>query len=844
MDLFKILGTIAVDNAEAKKALRETTSEAKKTAETIDETGESGNSAGGKLGAVFGGIGKAAVACGKVVVTGLAAGAGAVSALVTTSIKSYAEYEQLVGGSKLLFGDAYDYIADKAKNAYSTVQMSQNEYLEQANGFATGLKTALGGNEQAAAELADKIINAEADIVAATGNTQENVQNAFNGIMKSNFTMLDNLQIGITPTKEGFQEVIDKVNEWNTASGNATSYQIDNLADCQSALVDYIEMQGLAGYAADEAAGTISGSVAMMKSSWQNLLTAISADDLPFEDYVNSFVESTATVVDNLIPRIGTALEGVVSLIDKLAPILAAKIPELVSQLLPMLISSATSLINSLVAALPGLVDSLVTSALPMLISGIVTIFDSVISALPSLIQSICSALPALSVQLIDGFIAMIVAVCTNFSAIIQPIIDILPELIVSIVNALMSNLPSLINGAVQLVVGLVAALPQITMSLISALPTVVTSVVQGLIAAAPILIDGVNQIWNSLMAALDALFPGLSENVMNLWNTIKEHTVTVFNAIKDTLFTVWNNIKTTIETVINSIWVVIETVWNAIKDTITFVQQGISALLRGDWEGVKTAIVNVVNTIKTTIETVWNAIKTITSSVFNAIKSNISAVWDGIKTVVTSYINAVKDTVSNVWDAIKKVTTEVFDGLETKTKAVWNNIKDAIAKPIDAAKNAVKKAIDAIKDFFDFDIKWPSIPMPHFSISPSGWKVGDLLDGVIPSIGIDWYAKAMQNPMLMDEPTVFGYNAATGRLQGGGEAGSEVVSGTNTLMNMIGTVVEAKTGGQMERIAAILSALLEAIVTGNNDLLSAILAGQVIQVDGREFGRTVREYA
>lgn len=78
-----------------------------------------------------------------------------------------------------MFGDAYDFVSEKAKNAYKTVQMSQNDYLQQVNGFATGLKSALDGNAVAAAELADRIITAEADVVAATGNTQEAVQNAF-----------------------------------------------------------------------------------------------------------------------------------------------------------------------------------------------------------------------------------------------------------------------------------------------------------------------------------------------------------------------------------------------------------------------------------------------------------------------------------------------------------------------------------------------------------------------------------------------------------------------------------------------------------------------------------------
>lgn len=224
---------------------------------------------------------------------------------------SYARYEQLAGGAQLMFGDAYDFVAEKARNAYKSVQMSQNDYLQQVNGFATGLKTALGGNVQAAAELADKVITAEADVVAATGNTQEAVQNAFNGIMKSNFTMLDNLQLGITPTKEGFQQLIDKVNEWNAENGEATAYTIDNLADCQAALVDYIEMQGLAGYAANEAAGTIEGSTASMKAAWQNLATGMADSSADMEGLTQDFVDSVFTAGKNIVPRVQQIVTGV-----------------------------------------------------------------------------------------------------------------------------------------------------------------------------------------------------------------------------------------------------------------------------------------------------------------------------------------------------------------------------------------------------------------------------------------------------------------------------------------------------------------------------------------------------
>mgnify|MGYP000181888225 CR=1 FL=1 len=279
------------------------------TSEAVDDVAEAVEDAGDKTN-LFADVLKANLASGAII-AGVKKLAGVVADVGKAAYTSYARYEQLAGGAQLMFGDAYDFVAEKARNAYKSVQMSQNDYLQQVNGFATGLKTALGGNVQAAAELADKVITAEADVVAATGNTQEAVQNAFNGIMKSNFTMLDNLQLGITPTKEGFQQLIDKVNEWNAENGEATAYTIDNLADCQAALVDYIEMQGLAGYAANEAADTIEGSTASMKAAWQNLATGMADSNADMEGLTQDFVDSVFTAGRNIIPRVQQIVTGV-----------------------------------------------------------------------------------------------------------------------------------------------------------------------------------------------------------------------------------------------------------------------------------------------------------------------------------------------------------------------------------------------------------------------------------------------------------------------------------------------------------------------------------------------------
>lgn len=371
----------------------------------------------------------------KVGASAVVAAGTAIIAIGKQAIEQYAEYEQLAGGAELMFGDAYDFVAEKAKNAYSTVQMSQNDYLKQVNGFATGLKTALGGNAQAAAELADKIVNAEADVVAATGASQEMVQNAFNGIMRSNYVMLDNLQLGITPTKEGFQEVIDKVNEWNAANGEATNYVIGNLADAQSALVDYIEMQGLQGYAANEAAGTIQGSLASMRGAWQNLLTGVADDNANFEVLVSNFVDSLVGVGANIIPRINIVIQGLTQLITESSQTIIPLAVETLLQNLPAIVAAGMDLIMALVNGILDNIDLLIDCTIDL----IDVVVDKLIENLP---------------KLIDGGIRLIIALGRGLIEAIPQLVGKIPEIITAIIKGFASGASRILDIGKNIVEG------------------------------------------------------------------------------------------------------------------------------------------------------------------------------------------------------------------------------------------------------------------------------------------------------------------------------------------------------------------------------------------------------
>lgn len=428
-----------------------------------------------------------------------AAAATAVGALAKEAIASFGDYEQLAGGAKLMFGEAYDFIAEKAKTAYKDIQMSQNDYLEQVNGFAIGLKNAMGGDEIGAAKLADRIVTAEADIVAATGNTAENVQNAFNGIMKNNYTMLDNLQIGITPTKEGFQELIDKVNAYKEAQGDATRYTIDNLADCQNALVDYIEMQGLSGYAQAEGADTLQGSMASMTAAWQNMLTGMADPTQDFDELISALIDSVLNFSNNLMPRIMAVLPQMATGIAELAEGILPLIPQTLEDMLPDVISGA----NSLIAALLDTLSAVADTAIPIVTENadeiINTLLSGLISAIPSLASSAADLCTALITAILDNADIITQGAVDIVLALAQGLTDNLDSLIPAVVNAaltitetLLDNADKLIDAGVQLIgaiaEGLAASIPQ----LLQQAPVIIEKLVVALMDAGQALITDV----------------------------------------------------------------------------------------------------------------------------------------------------------------------------------------------------------------------------------------------------------------------------------------------------------------------------------------------------------------
>ena len=807
MELFKLHGTIDVDNKSANNAL--------------DETSKKGQETQGKLSKFFSGIGKGAAVVGKAVGTGLAVGGAAMGALTVKAMNLGGELEQNMGGSEAVFKEYAGKMQDTAKTAFSNMGLSTSDFLATANKMGALFQGA-GFDIEESSDLASSAMQRAADVASIMGIDTSAAMEAIAGAAKGNFTMMDNLGVAMNDTT---------LNAYALEKGiGKTTQEMTNQEKIGLAMEMFMEKTAYAAGNYAKENETLAGSLGTAKAALTNFLDGSGS----VEDLVTSFGNLANVIVrqlGELAPRLAS---GITEVINQIMPML----PPLLNQLLPVIIDGAVSLINGLVSALPGILNALM-GALPALIQGVQTIINALITALPQIIESLVSALPTLIPLLINGLVSMIVTLCTMLPQIIQPIIDYLPEIIVSIVTALLQNLPALINGVVQLVGGLIAALPQILAVLLEAVVGIFKGIWEAIKGVFAPVGEWFSNLWNSLGSV-----PGLSNMktmIEQVWNAIKDYITTVVNAIKNVITTVWNSIKNVISTVINAVKNVISTVWNAIKTIISNVMKIISSVLKGDWEGVKSAISNIINAIKSVITSVWNAIKNVISSVLNGIKNTVSSIWNGIKSVISSAINTIKSVVSSVFNGIKSTISSVFNGIKSTASSAWNDIKTKMTQPIEKARDTIKGIVDKIKGFFSgMKLELPNIKLPHFGISPSGWKIGDLLKGSIPKLSIDWYAKAMENPLIMTKPTIFGYDAGTGSLMGGGEAGTEIVSGANTLMGMIQNAVASQNNGLLVVLYKILDAILAMDENMGGNLREA-LAGTSFAINNREFARLVK---
>ena len=807
LELFKLFGIVGLKGVDkTKKDLKDTTNTAKEESSKIEK-------AVNKTGEIASKVGKLAV-------KGVAAAGAAIGTITKFAVSSYSEYEQLVGGVETLFGaqgmslkkyaksigetvgqakGKYDQliqaqtdVMNNAKVAYKTAGMSANDYMNTITSFAAALKQSTA-NETEAAKVANMAVIDMADNANKMGTNMEDIQNAYQGFSKQNYTMLDNLKLGYGGTKSEMERLLQDAEKLT-----GIHYDINNLSDVYKAINAIQGKLGITGTTGEEAMKTIDGAMKMTKASWDNLLTGLADPKQAVGPLISEFTNSLGTLAKNVTPKIKEVFNALPDALIQITPQLMNTIIDLA----PSLILAAINLVTGLIGALPGILEPIfseltdIFNKIPQFLKGNANIVDG-------FLKSIDSGKPSIAAKGIEMITALINAIINSLPIIIQigaKIIDSLGssissnmpsflsrflDILIQLSQMILTNLPILVGVGMKLIFSLVQGLMSSLPTLISKVPTIIANLADAFSNSAQTIFVWGIKIIAEIIKGLVMAIPSLIANIPKIIHAI---------------FAVWNAIN----------W------WNLGKGLISGIAKGISGM--GG---------SLVNTAK---------------NLFNSLKSHVSSIFNNIKNVIQSPMFNAKTKVLWIVKELQNGVKVAFNFIKSHASSVWNGIKSAIMSPMSTAANFVKAIISKIKGFFNFKISWPHIPLPHFNIKPNGWNVGDLLKGKIPSLGVKWYAQAMDNPMILDAPTIFGMS--NGQMLGAGEAGAEVVAGRDTLMKMINQASNNRADEILEALHRII-ALLSDEDRMHDIIVKALNDGSfVVMLDGREVGRIVRKYA
>jgi len=334
---------------------------------------------------------------------------------------------------------------------------------------------------------------------------------------------------------------------------------------------------------------------------------------------------------------------------------------------------------------------------------------------------------------------------------------------------------------------------------------------------------EAVTSAWNSVKEAFSNLAGSIGEKVKaikNFFGNLKDAASDKFSQMKDAASDKFSQIKETMTSTMQ-----------AAKDTVSEKLQNMKNAYSEHGGGIKGIAAAAMEGVKGYYSAGYTFIDNLTGGKLSSVAEKFKSKMSDAKQSVSNKIAEIKNSFSNGLSGAHSITTNIL-----------GNIKNKFSNIMDSAKNIVSNAINRIKSFFKFSWSLPHLKLPHISISGSF----SLTPPSVPSFGISWYKKAMDDGMIMNQPTIFGYNAKSNQFLAGGEAGSETVVGTQSLMRMIQEAVDNSGNGDSEAIRELLEAIFSWMRNGGlyRLLIDALTNGVEVEFDNREIARLVKKYA
>lgn len=591
---------------------------------------------------------------GLAITAGAVAGVGAaLGAMTKQSLDSVSKLEQNVGGVETLFKKSSKTVIANANKAYKTAGMSANEYMQNVTSFSASLLQSCAKNTDKAAKVADMAMIDMSDNANKMGTNMVDIQNAYQGFAKQNYTMLDNLKLGYGGTKTEMERLLA-----DASKISGVKYDINNLADVYNAIHIIQKELGITGTTSKEAATTIEGSMNSAKAAYDNFLNGSgSAEEL---------ADSIAVMMENIGKNLG-----------EIIPRLAATIPELFSTLWDDMKSEMQQGVQ--VGA------EMITSILLGITEGIPDFLSVGGQVIMSLAGSISSASP----QLITAAGTAILALGSGIMQALPQMISYGVQIITQIGNAISQAAPELIPKAIealaQFALGLISALPQ----LITVGIQMITSLAQGLINSIPLLIEYVPQIINSFCAAIDTgllqliaagvkiianlvigivqaipqLIAALPQIVLAIYNVFMH--INLLSAGANIIKTLASGLKSSGGSVISAAQNIVKFIWNQ--------------LVKTDWVNLgKMLIQKLVSGIRGMGGSAGSVARSIGQKIFTTI-SNVNWLSLG-KTVISKLISGLLSLLGRMGSAAKSLGTKAvsaFKGIN------WGSVGSNIVKGI-----------------------------------------------------------------------------------------------------------------------------------------------------------------
>lgn len=669
------------------------------TKELTGATEPASKAAGKSSGKIFtSAFGNGLKTIGKVTATAFATVGAVVAAVSKQAVSAFADYEQLSGGVETLFKTSSDQVLEYAQRAFKTSGMSANEYMSTVTSFSASLLSSLGGDTEKAAQVADMAMQDMSDNANKMGTDMSAIQSAYQGFAKQNYTMLDNLKLGYGGTKTEMERLLADATKLS-----GVEYDISNLSDVYEAIHVIQNEMGITGTTAKEAMTTISGSAGMAKAAWQNVLTAVAGGGPGLSRAVDDLLLSVfgdkngGGLLNNLLPVVETALNGIGSFIATAAPLILPKVTDLVASILPGFVAATMSILNTITAQLPTLVQS-ITALIPQIIQSLATL-------IPQLASSGVEILKTILQGVLDNLPLILSSAASIISTLISDLAAKLPELLPVAAKIIMQLGAGIVQNAPQLIISAVTAVGDFISGIISKLPDVlstagdiVKTMLSGIGEHMPGIISAFSDAMTNIVNAISVAFPNISDGITKIVDACKP----IIDVVAANFTEVAKIVGQTITDIVDSL----APYTPAITSMVETVSTNLPAIID--------SFTNMFSLVKPIIDSIVELVKTIGQAVVDvvdAIGTNLSLIVEAFSSFNESLatpITAIGEAISGIIDSISNGVVKINEsvaGILEKLAGVFDSIGDAATKAGEGFSTVADAAIRLANQTSVFDL-------------------------------------------------------------------------------------------------------------------------------------------